>query len=612
MSRLDELKAATTKPQLAKILGIHPRFFTYTLYVVGINNLYSSFSIPKKSGGTREISAPAKELKSIQSALSTLLLDCLDEINALLFPDSELVSAQAQHSNVLKVKCNSARTKQPALSHGFERQRSIITNAMMHIGQKNVLNIDLENYFQSFNFGRVRGFFLKNKNFSLHPEIATAIAKIACFDDGLPQGSPCSPVITNLITHSLDIRLAALASKYSCTYSRYADDITFSTRKRNFPSQIMRELNGIYTPGKRLRSEIQRSGFAINDKKTRILYKNSRQDVTGLIVNEKPNIKKEYWRTVRAQCHSLFKTGQFTKIVDGETVEGNIYELEGQLNFIDQLDHYNRLRQKPALNPKYHFKKDELAKNRDSRKKRRYLFNNREKTFSQFLFYRLFYANDKPAILTEGKTDNTYLKAAILSLVKSYPELAKEKPYELLCQFVNYTERTRFFLELHGGGDYFKSFVEGYKIQFEKFKAPKPQNPVIILVDNDSGPKELLTRVGKIKDASIYPNHLNITTEIRKADFIHIHNNLYLVLTPLSAGGQETDIEDFFTDIDRLRKHNGKCFNTADKRDQNSDLSKESFAKNIIQANKKIVDFSNFKLLLDRIVMVKNHYNFIK
>ncbi len=116
-----------------------------------------------------------------------------------------------------------------------------MTNAIMHINQKNVLNIDLKDFFDSFNFGRVRGFFIKNNHFKLDHHIATVIAQIACYDNKLPQGSTCSPVITNLITHSLDIKLASLARKHSCIYSRYADDMTFSTRKSVFPSQIMRQ-----------------------------------------------------------------------------------------------------------------------------------------------------------------------------------------------------------------------------------------------------------------------------------------------------------------------------------------------------------------------------------
>tara|TARA_R110001592_G_scaffold316495_1_gene592989 strand:- start:5794 stop:6927 length:1134 start_codon:yes stop_codon:yes gene_type:complete len=362
MDKLDTLKNITTKQALAELLGVKASFLTNVLYRIRPENQYIQFTIPKKSGGVREINAPIDKLKSLQSRLSTLLLDCIDEINKAKFPNSELnkardKNAQSNNHETLKVKAPNAEIKQPSLSHGFVRKRSIITNAMMHIDQKNVLNIDLEDFFDSFNFGRVRGYFIKNENFKLDHHIATVIAQIACYENKLPQGSPCSPVITNLITHSLDIRLAALAEKHSCTYSRYADDLTFSSREVVFPRQIMSLENDEYTAGKKLKSEITRSGFFINDKKTRIQFKDSRQDVTGLVVNQKPNVKKEYWRTAKSQCHSLFHTGSFTKTVAGEVVEGNINELEGQLNFIDQVDCYNRLRQKPPLNHIYQLAK---------------------------------------------------------------------------------------------------------------------------------------------------------------------------------------------------------------------------------------------------------------
>ena len=425
MERLQALKKAKTKPDLADLLKIKPSVLTYYLYKIKPQNQYTQFKIPKKNGGERIINAPTGTLKSIQSALSELLLDCLDEINRSKFPQSELAREKAKHSKVLKVKCSSSMIKQPALSHGFERKRSIITNAMMHLGQKHVFNIDLEGFFGSFNFGRVRGFFIKNKHFELAPEIATVIAQIACHNNELPQGSPCSPVIANLITHSLDIKLAALASKNSCIYTRYADDITFSTRKIELPIFIAIKSDGRYFPSKKLRSEIARSGFRINSSKTRDQYENSRQDVTGLIVNKKPNTKKEYWKTVRAQCDHLFKNGYFIEKVNGEKLIGSINSLEGKLNFIDQVDHYNRLRQTSALNPKYHLKKDAL-KNGQA-KLRRYLHSSREDTFSKFLFYRFFYANELPTILIEGKTDNIYLKAAIHRLASIYPKLALKK-----------------------------------------------------------------------------------------------------------------------------------------------------------------------------------------
>src|SRR5205085_12448911 len=133
-----------------------------------------------------------------------------------------------------------------------------------------VFNLDLEEFFPSINFGRVRGFFLKNRDFELNVDVATVLAQIACHENSLPQGSPCSPVISNLVGHLLDMRLVKLASEAGCTYSRYADDLTFSTNKAEFPPAIAVPSGDkgidshLWLPGKALEWQIQRSGFGIN------------------------------------------------------------------------------------------------------------------------------------------------------------------------------------------------------------------------------------------------------------------------------------------------------------------------------------------------------------
>jgi len=616
MLKIKNLQTISTKSTFAKAIGVSPKFLTHCLYIIKPTNQYHQFHIKKKSGGIRIINSPSDDLKSLQKSLSIFLLDCIDEINAAKFPKSQLASPKMLSAKkkdhiaeILKVKISNAPVKQPSLSHGFVRERSIITNAMMHLGKKNVLNIDLEDFFDSFNFGRVRGFFIKNKNFQLDPKIATVIAQIACFDNKLPQGSPCSPVLTNLITHSLDIRLAALAKKYKCTYSRYADDITFSTRKSLFPIQIMKEENNLYVAGKELVWEIKNGGFCINENKTRIQYKDSRQDVTGLIVNQKPNTKKEYWRTVRAKCNSLFKTGQFTSFENNIETKGNVDELEGQLNFIDQIDHYNRLRQKIPLKTEYALK--QVTKNTAS------LLSGREKTFSRFLFYRYFYGNDKPTILCEGKTDNVYLKSAISELHANYPKLTAivNNKYTLLVRFVEYSKRTRFLLELFGGTDYLGGFIRNYENRLKFYQAPKPQHPTIIFLDNDQGSDKIISPLKNElkKKITIFPSQTDTLKAIQKCEFIHVVENLYVIFTPLGKFDCDTDIEYFFDDDARLKKHQtGLCFNTVKNRNPKSDLSKDAFANHIIKTQKKSVNFDRFKPLLDRIVKVINHYDSIK
>ncbi|WP_244606801.1 reverse transcriptase domain-containing protein [Escherichia coli] len=156
----------------------------------------------------RVISAPTTKLKDIQRRLADVLYLCRAEI----------------YKNIILIQF---------YLMGLKKKSQLLRMLKRHRGKTLLLNIDLEDYFDSFNFGRVRGFFLSNRDFRLNNTVATTIAQIACFQNGLPQGSPCSPIISNLISGILDIRLSKLAKKYGCNYSRYADDLTFSTNKKN-------------------------------------------------------------------------------------------------------------------------------------------------------------------------------------------------------------------------------------------------------------------------------------------------------------------------------------------------------------------------------------------
>lgn len=212
MSILKSLKAASDIDDLAALLGYKAKSLAYILYKLPDAAKYTTFKIPKKSGGEREICAPTDQLKLVQRRLANILYACRDEIDK----ESGLGS----------------------LSHGFRRGHSIVTNAKPHHGRRFVLNLDLKDFFPSFNFGRIRGFFIKSKAFELNEKVATLIAQIACHQNSLPQGSPCSPVISDLVAHLLDARLAKMAKKEGVTYSRYADDLTFSTNKKSFPTAL--------------------------------------------------------------------------------------------------------------------------------------------------------------------------------------------------------------------------------------------------------------------------------------------------------------------------------------------------------------------------------------
>lgn len=234
-------------------------------YYAHLNERYLSFEIPKKTGGNRSIDAPDKFLKKIQRRIDLLIR---------LF-----------------------HTPKPP-SHGFETKRSIVSNAQVHVGKKYVLNVDLKDFFPSIHFGRVRAI-LQLAPLRMTPEFAHIIANICCYKGILPQGAPTSPILTNLVSQRLDYKLVGLARETHCFYTRYADDITFSSDKPRFDEAFIEKLKDL----------ISSEGFTINDKKTRVQKKSIRQEVTGVIVNEKLNVPRKYIRNVRAMLHNWEKLG---------------------------------------------------------------------------------------------------------------------------------------------------------------------------------------------------------------------------------------------------------------------------------------------------------------
>ena len=190
--------------------------------------------------------------------------------------------------------------------------------------------IDLNDFFNMFHFGRVLGYFSSNRYFKLPKEVAVTISQVACYKGVLPQGAPSSPIITNLICQTLDMHVLKIAKKYKLDYTRYADDLTFSTNKNDF-------LDNKDDFFKDLKKEFQKSGFSINDSKTRLIYHDSRQIVTGLVVNQKINVPRAFYKSTRAMLHSLYTTGEF-KLDDKN---GTIAQLAGRLSFIDQIEFYN-------------------------------------------------------------------------------------------------------------------------------------------------------------------------------------------------------------------------------------------------------------------------------
>ena len=237
---------------------------------------YRKFSIKKNTGGERIIHVPNNNLNLILKSLN-IVLQCV------YYPHES--------------------------THGFIWKKSIVTNAKNHISKNFVFNIDLVDFFHSIHQPRVWKK-LQLPPFNLNNErikLANIIANLCCHVTGndnigtLPQGAPTSPVISNIICERLDRRLNGIAKKHNVTYTRYADDITFSSMHNvyHFNSTFITEINEI----------IKSQNFKINIKKTRLQKAGFRQEVTGIIVNTKTNVNIKFIKKTRTLIHLIEKYG---------------------------------------------------------------------------------------------------------------------------------------------------------------------------------------------------------------------------------------------------------------------------------------------------------------
>lgn len=298
---------------------------------------YKRFKVTKKSGGYRLISAPMPRLKKAQHFILENILN--------------------------KVQVH---TK----AHGCVVGKSIVSNSEPHVNKAVVINQDLQNFFPSITYKRIKGVF-KSLGYS---EQVAVIFSLLCSEPKildvsllgenyfaqrgerfLPQGSPCSPAITNILCRKMDFRLDGLADKYGFTYSRYVDDITFSANKEQFS-----KISAILKYSKKI---VKEENFRLHPEKLRIMKRNQRQEVTGLVVNEKANISKKSLKRFRALLFQIEKDG-----IQGKTWNGGLNvlaEIDGYANFIYQIDQEKGKIHKERVGKilvKYDYKKEHKKK----------------------------------------------------------------------------------------------------------------------------------------------------------------------------------------------------------------------------------------------------------
>jgi retron-type reverse transcriptase len=301
--------------ELAERLGLsisQLRFLTYHRRGATLVH-YHRFGIPKKTGGIRAISAPKPALARAHRWVLAQVLDKLE-------------------------------VRAPA--HGFVRHRSIVTNAAPHVGRRVVLNLDLESFFPTVGFRRVKGLFRK---LGYAEQVATLLA-LLCTEpprvearlDGkrlwialgqrvLPQGACTSPAITNAICRRLDARLSGLAKHFGFTYTRYADDLTFSGDDR---SRVGRLLGCV-------RKVVTSEGFREHGDKTHVMGSGRRQEVTGVVVNQKLSTARDERRALRAMLHNVARRGLAAENREGHADFASY--LQGRVAFACMVD--------PSLEP---------------------------------------------------------------------------------------------------------------------------------------------------------------------------------------------------------------------------------------------------------------------
>lgn len=264
-------------------------------FIAKTESQYHTFKIAKRRGGFRELSAPSKPLYNCQNWIYKNIL-CKQQV----------------HESV----------------NGFVLNKSIITNALPHLNKKAMLKIDIEDFFPSIKINWVINYFNK---LGYSNDVSYYLAKICCLDDKLPQGAPTSPSISNLLLHSLDLRLNNLSKSYNLSYSRYADDMTFSGDyiPHNFISIVS--------------SIIKNFGLNPNKSKTKLSFNKGKRIVTGISVSDTElKIPREKKRELRKEIHYISKFGLNSHISRNKSTPVNYLNvLEGKIIFWLQVEPNN-------------------------------------------------------------------------------------------------------------------------------------------------------------------------------------------------------------------------------------------------------------------------------
>jgi len=300
------LLAAETPTLLARLLQTSPDQIQDAINYPQ----YTHYAIAKKKGGKRAICAPENELKQLQKRLNFFL--------------------QAYYLHI-----------KPAEVHGFVinpnylgKTCNIVSNAKAHTGKKYVFNLDLKDFFSRITTKQVKSVFMSDL-FVFDENMANALTLLVTYQGKLPTGAPSSPVVSNFVCLPLDDALKGFSIDQGWSYSRYADDLTFSSNSPIQTDDILDLIN-----------IIKQYGFHVNNKKVRLSTSVRKQTVTGLVVNEKVNIDRKVLKKIRAMLHHLHTGGlaaatqkhfHLTRPASEREKAFFLNRLDGLINFVGQV-----------------------------------------------------------------------------------------------------------------------------------------------------------------------------------------------------------------------------------------------------------------------------------
>lgn len=258
-------------------------------FVKNCNSFYRKTVIKKKNGADRILNAPSRKLKYIQYRILNHILNNL--------PVSKFSTA-------------------------YKKGSSLIKNAGPHVGKKYLLKLDITDFFGSICFEQVYNSVFNTRYFPV--QIGTMLTTLCCHNDVLPQGAPTSPAISNIVMRNFDNNIGYWCNKHNISYTRYCDDMTFSSDKP------------LYHVFEKVKKMLEDMGMEINEKKTRFVTNASRQTVTGLTVNEKVSVSREYKRELRQDVYYALKFGfENDKGMDAKQYK---HHLIGKVRYVLQIE----------------------------------------------------------------------------------------------------------------------------------------------------------------------------------------------------------------------------------------------------------------------------------